>query len=126
MYLALVLWERAGPGRPRNETWRTEPVPCPPVWLTQTWPTSRIDGSERWRRLRRARQSSTALQWDELLSALRGASGLMINSTISGNVCVGPGGGSAPVASGNSMIAGNPKRPGDLSDELRAHSHLLR
>jgi hypothetical protein len=34
--------------------------------------------------------------------------------------------GIAPVAIGNSIIAGNPKRPGDLSDELRAHSHLLR
>src|SRR5262249_3271074 len=54
------------------------------------------------------------------------ASGLIITSTISGNVAVGPGGGIAPVASGNAIIAGNPKRPGDLSDALRAHSHLLR
>jgi hypothetical protein len=61
-----------------------------------------------------------------MLSALSGASGLIINSTISGNVAVGPGGGIAPVAIGNPLIAGNPKRRGDLSDELRAHSHLLR
>ncbi len=125
MYLALVIWERAGPGRPRNETGRTEPVPCPPVWLTHSWPTSRIDGSERWLRLRRARQSSTALHLDEMLFALSGASGLIITSTISGTLAVGPGG-IAPVAIGNSIIAGNPKGPGDLSDELRAHAHLLR
>jgi hypothetical protein len=33
--------------------------------------------------------------------------------------------GIAPVVIGNASIAGNPKRPGDLGDELRVHSHLL-
>jgi len=61
-----------------------------------------------------------------MLSALSGASELIINSTISGNVAIGPGGGIAPVAIGNSIIAGTPKRPGDRSDALCAHSHLLR
>jgi len=50
-----------------------------------------------------------------MLSALSGASGLIINSTISGNVAVGPGGGIAPVAIGNSIIAGNLKRPATLA-----------
>src|SRR5262249_3271076 len=104
-----------GPGRPRNETWRTEPVPCPPVWLTQSWPTSRIDGSERWLRLRRARQSSTALQLDEMLSALSGPAGSLSPAPSAGMWPSAREGASRRWPAGTPLLPATPSAPATLA-----------